>query len=152
MGSIDEVELVQATPDESSTIKKYVEAYVSFDHLMCSPEVLSAVEELLRNPAWGVYFLIRANAVNVGYVALTYGFDAEACGRIGVITDFYLDETARGRGVGRLAMEALLNFSRTAGLNQIDLVVIEGNNRAEHLYNSLGFTRTRGRFWMSLGL
>lgn len=152
MGSIAEVELVQATPDESSTIKKYVEAYFSFDHLMFSPEVLSAVEELLRNPAWGIYFFVQVNTVNVGYVALTYGFDAEAGGRIGVITDFYLDETARGRGVGRLAMEALLRFASKVGLHQIDLVVIEGNERAEHLYSSLGFNRTKGRFWMSLGL
>lgn len=144
-----DVELIQATPNDLEALILLVQAYFEFDNLTFSPAVRQAVAELLSSPELGYYFLIRLAGETVGYAALTYGFDAEAGGRIGIITDLYLTESARGRGAGRAALRHLLTFGAKNGLREIDLVVIDGNKRAETLYRSEGFVRTSGRFWMS---
>ena len=69
-----------------------------------------------------------------------------------MLTDFYLDESARGKGIGKGALTAVLVFARSQGLKQVDLFVIDGNERAERLYGAGGFDRVSGRFAMSKSL
>jgi ribosomal protein S18 acetylase RimI-like enzyme len=49
----------------------------------------------------------------------------------------------RGRGLGRLAMEAALAEARARGLRRVDLEVIEQNTWAARIYEALGFRDTR---------
>ncbi len=146
------VRLVEAKPSNLPVLLVFVEAYFNYDNLRFSPEVSSAVAQLLESPELGAYFLVLVDDEAQGYVGLTYGFDAEAGGRIGVITDFYLRESARGKGVGRSALRQVIGFAKDKGLRQVDLFVIEGNQRAESLYRSEGFDRIKGRFVMSRSL
>ena len=44
-----------------------------------------------------------------------------------------------GFGLGRLMLNCLLNEIETAGYEQAELTVVEGNDRAYRLYQSLGF-------------
>ena len=48
-------------------------------------------------------------------------------------------ESARGRGLGRTLMNALLSEARTRGAEQVFLEVRADNPAAQHLYDSLGF-------------
>lgn len=65
---------------------------------------------------------------------------------------------ARGKGVGRLLLEAILAWGRDAGATLADLWVTEGNEVAEELYRSAGFEpagererlRDTGRFVIRL--
>ena len=52
---------------------------------------------------------------------------------------------ARGRGLGRRVMEAVLESARRLGLHHVDLEVLVQNERAALLYEQLGF-RDRRRF------
>ena len=45
-----------------------------------------------------------------------------------------------GFGLGRLMLEVLLQKMKEQGFEQAELTVISGNDRAYHLYESLGFT------------
>ena len=58
----------------------------------------------------------------------------------GWIEDVVVDETARGRGIGRELMRRLIILSREKGLSE--LMLFTGNTRkpAIALYESLGFT------------
>jgi ribosomal protein S18 acetylase RimI-like enzyme len=49
-----------------------------------------------------------------------------------------------GLGLGRLMLNVLLEEIRSHGFEQVELIVIGGNDRAKHLYESLGF-REYGR-------
>jgi len=53
--------------------------------------------------------------------------------------DIEIDETFRGQGLGRRAMELLEQEAHIAGLPGIDLNVWGGNEVARSLYRSLGF-------------
>ncbi|WP_026652139.1 GNAT family N-acetyltransferase [Butyrivibrio proteoclasticus] len=45
-----------------------------------------------------------------------------------------------GLGLGRLMLTELLDGAKKCGYEQIELTVVGGNDRAYHLYESLGFT------------
>ena len=50
-----------------------------------------------------------------------------------------LFERYTGAGLGRLMMKRLLEKAKEEGFEQAELTVVEGNDRALHLYESLGF-------------
>ena len=47
-----------------------------------------------------------------------------------------------GFGLGRLMMERMLEIVKELGFEQAELIVIGGNEKAYHLYESLGFKET----------
>ena len=58
----------------------------------------------------------------------------------GRVWGMYVAPSARGKGVGRALLEALLATARTLeGLEQIELSVAQGQTAAKALYRSLGF-------------
>jgi ribosomal protein S18 acetylase RimI-like enzyme len=56
-----------------------------------------------------------------------------------VVYEVAVDEHARGRGLGRLAMEFAADEARRRGIEQVGLNVFGGNTVARGLYRSLGF-------------
>lgn len=44
-----------------------------------------------------------------------------------------------GHGLGKLTLKRLLKLIKDSGYEQAELTVLEGNERAKHLYESLGF-------------
>jgi len=51
--------------------------------------------------------------------------------------------TARGRGYGRAAMEAVIEAARGRGVKDVDLEVLEQNEPASRIYEALGFRDRR---------
>jgi ribosomal protein S18 acetylase RimI-like enzyme len=84
----------------------------------------------------------------IGYGVVTVGFSVEHGGRDGFLDDFYLVPEARGRGLGRRALEFLVEEARKLGIRILHLEVEAGNDRAEGLYRRAGF-RESGRRLMS---
>ncbi|HXV24547.1 MAG TPA: GNAT family N-acetyltransferase [Alphaproteobacteria bacterium] len=84
----------------------------------------------------------------VGYGVVTVGFSVEHGGRDGFLDDFYLAPKARGRGLGRRALEFLVEEARKLGIRVLHLEVETGNERALGLYRRSGF-REDGRRLMS---
>lgn len=61
-------------------------------------------------------------------------------GRPGVyVQDMYVAPQARGRGLGRDLMEAVMRRSRERGGSYVKLAVYDGNEQAIGFYRSLGF-------------
>ena len=55
------------------------------------------------------------------------------------ITNIAVEESRRGRGIGRKLTEALLQYAANLGVCYATLEVRRGNQRAQKLYQSLGF-------------
>ena len=54
------------------------------------------------------------------------------------IDDICVDETARGKHIGKALYEFVRDYARSAGCHNITLNVWEGNDAASHFYTSMG--------------
>ncbi|HEU0301564.1 MAG TPA: GNAT family N-acetyltransferase [Longimicrobium sp.] len=63
-------------------------------------------------------------------------------GPAGVLHDVIVDPAARGRGAGRLLLNAALAFLRSRGAPRVVLSTAERNEPAQRLFASAGFRRT----------
>jgi putative acetyltransferase len=82
----------------------------------------------------GGLWLARAGEVGVGCVALRPLEDTMA-----EVKRMYVDPAARGNGVGRALMEALIAGARERGYETLRLGTLEEMTAAQGLYRSLGF-------------
>ncbi|MGQ9586859.1 MAG: GNAT family N-acetyltransferase [Thermoplasmata archaeon] len=73
----------------------------------------------------------------VGYVNPVVDDDEGWIGGIGVRPEY------RGKGIGRSLMQVAEEECRKRGVREMSLEVIEGNERAQKLYESLGYVGTR---------
>lgn len=83
-----------------------------------------------------------ATPVLCGYAGIAVGIDADVM-TMGVLPDF------RGRGLGRVLMDALIDVARRWGSERVFLEVRESNAAAISLYENSGFAvvgRTKGYF------
>ncbi|MGH6933051.1 MAG: GNAT family N-acetyltransferase [Dongiaceae bacterium] len=93
-------------------------------------------------------WLIEADGRAIGYGVVTLGFSVEHGGRDGFLDDLYLAPEARGRGLGRQALEFLEGEALQLGIGVLHLEVGRDNARAQALYEASGF-RENGRRLMS---
>jgi len=80
----------------------------------------------------------------VGYVyAALEGYDYMALrGPAGVLHDVVVDPEHRGRGMGRLLLEAALEFFRSRGAARVVLSTAMRNEAAQRLFARMGFRPT----------
>jgi ribosomal protein S18 acetylase RimI-like enzyme len=80
----------------------------------------------------------------IGYAyAAVEGYDYMALrGPAGVLHDLIVDPEHRGRGIGRLLLDATLEFFRSRGVPRVVLLTAERNEAAQRLFASRGFRRT----------
>lgn len=80
----------------------------------------------------------------IGYAyAAVEGYDYITLrGPAGVLHDVIVDRDYRGRGIGRLLLDAALAFFKSRGVPRVVLLTAEGNEAAQGLFVSRGFRRT----------
>lgn len=84
----------------------------------------------------------KATVVGYAYAAVE-GYDYMALrGPAGVLHDVIVDPEYRGRGVGRLLLDAALAFLRSRGVPRVVLSTAARNEAAQRLFASVGFRRT----------
>lgn len=59
------------------------------------------------------------------------------------IEDVVVDETSRGRGIGRALLQAVLTWAKDAGATRAQLLVDTDNSLAEGFYERLGWRKTQ---------
>ncbi len=91
-----------------------------------------------------VVLVADENGDVIGYAyAAVEGYDYMSLrGPAGVVHDILVDPESRGRGVGRLLLDAALTFLKARGAPRVVLTTAEGNETAERLFTRAGFRRT----------
>ena len=95
--------------------------------------------EFLENPHLGKSWLIYSEEEIVGYVILTFVFSFEYKGTIAFLDELYISEKARGKGIGKLALDFIHNEAKLHSLKIIYLEVEGHNEIAQKLYLSKDF-------------
>ncbi len=102
--------------------------------------------EMTDNPV-AFYLVAEEDGVFQGFAGAHFIFEE------GHITNVAVHKSARGRGLGRLLMEHLMQLASNLGVQYITLEVRASNAPAISLYKSLGFFKvsTRPRYYEDNG-
>lgn len=111
------------------------------------PQVVKIEEESFTSEIWTAdmlaeeavnplsrFFVLSENGRAVGF-GIVRIIETEA-----EILDIAVSAAERGRGFGRLLLQALLKEARSAGATDVYLEVSEVNSVAKNLYSAFGFT------------
>ena len=102
-------------PIESETSKKLFQTFIEDNNL-------------------GQCWLIFHNGITVGYVILTYVFSFEYQGKIAFLDELYLNENARGKGIGKIALKFVHDRALQNDLKVVYLEIESHNEVAKKLY------------------
>ncbi len=131
-----------ANPDDAAKLLPMVAAFHAEEGLeTTSPAREVALAPLLEGSPHGAVWLIGPRAAPVGYIAITFGWSLAYGGLDGMIDEFYIRDTVRGRGVGTEVLIALIKELEAGGVTALHLEVADDNARAGALYQRLGFKR-----------
>jgi ribosomal protein S18 acetylase RimI-like enzyme len=75
----------------------------------------------------------------LGFIQLYPSFCSIAAARVWVLYDLFVETAARGMGVSRLLMEKARLHAQQTGAVRLDLSTAHDNQRAQALYESLGY-------------
>ena len=139
----------RAEPHEAEAVARLI---VEFrDHLgvdwPSANAFLAGVERLIEDPR--VAFLLAspnedAAPAGVAQVRFRYGlwWAADDC----LLEDLYVRADARGQGVGRALVQAVVDLARERGCRRVELDVNEANAPALKVYESFGFSAQDDRY------
>jgi GNAT superfamily N-acetyltransferase len=139
-----EIEVAPVTPAQYEELQPLIIAYQRF----------YGVEEIdeERNRAFFRRFLApsedgmllgaRAGGPLLGYACLYWHFSSLQATETVLMNDLYVEEGARGRGVGRALIEATADVARERGASHVEWATEPDNQTAQRLYDSTGAERT----------
>jgi ribosomal protein S18 acetylase RimI-like enzyme len=113
--------------------------YAEDDYPFAEGTARLVLETFLSDESLGrLWVLVDADAV-VGYLALTFGYSFEHRGRDAFIDELYVTPERRGRGLGRLLLDAAIDACAQLGVQTLHLEVERRKTKTIALYKSLGF-------------
>lgn len=127
---------------EADALLVLLRAYWQYDGIAYDDaRVRRGLSTLLADASLGRAYFVEDDALGaVGYCIVTYGFDLEFGGRHAWITDLYVRESHRGRGIGKQIFAFVDDVLRREHIDRIELVVEHDNTEARAFYEKLGFT------------
>jgi ribosomal protein S18 acetylase RimI-like enzyme len=138
-----------AQPHETEAVARLIAAFR--DHLRLSgpsdDEVAAGVERLLADPE--TEFLLASDGNGgpaAGVAQLRFRYGIWRGGGDCLLEDLYVEESARGAGLGHALVEATLERARARGCRRVELDVNESNEAAQRLYGSFGFSATSNTY------
>lgn len=132
----------RAQPHEVDDVARLLIAFR--DWLEASSPAADAVSDsvslLIVDPA--TEFLLAAAPATAGVCQLRFRHSVWTSSDDCWLEDLFVEDGARGRGVGRALVEAAFERARERGAGRIELDTNESNTTAVALYESLGFSAT----------
>jgi GNAT superfamily N-acetyltransferase len=134
-----------ALPRDAEAVARLMAAFR--DHIglrdPSDAELRTGVERLLGDPDTEFLLAARADdATAAGVAQLRFRYGIWRAGGDCLLEDLFVDDAARGAGLGRALVEATLARARARGCRRVELDVNEANETAQRLYGSFGFSAT----------
>ncbi|WP_396177548.1 GNAT family N-acetyltransferase [Flavobacterium sp.] len=122
------------------TVVVMMQEFYAIDHYPFNSEVAKKLfHTFISDKNLGNCWIIKCNGAFVGYVILTYIFSFEYQGKIAFLDELYVNENARGKGIGQEAIAFVQNQALLKDLKLIYLEIESHNIVAKKLYLSRDF-------------
>lgn len=123
------------TSSDSSLVIKMMEDFYSIDNYPFDSEnTRKLFHQFLQDEKLGKGWLIYFENEVVGYIILTFIFSFEYQGKIAFLDELYIKKTARGKGIGKQALQFIQQQAPKLSLKVIYLEVEPHNETAQKLY------------------
>ncbi len=96
-------------------------------------------ELFINKPDLGRAWLIYEDDEIVGYVMIVFMFSFEYGGSIAFLDELYLNENARGKGLGKKSVAFVQDQAHKINLKLLYLEIEQHNSTAQKLYLAAGF-------------
>lgn len=131
----NDIRFKSLTHSDISTIILLMQNFYAIDNYPIDTEKSKLLfKTFIENETLGKSWLIYHNNEVVGYVILTFIFSFEYGGTIAFLDELYLSEKARGKGIGKAALQFIQTEALKLKLKIIYLEVEEHNENAQKLY------------------
>ena len=118
-----------------STITQMMQDFYAIDNYPMDVEVAKNLfHEFISNENLGKSWLIYSENEIVGYIILTFIFSFEYGGKIAFVDELFIKETARGKGIGKEAIQFIQKEVPKLSLKLLYLEVEPHNENAQKLY------------------
>src|SRR5690349_4970490 len=132
--------LRRAGAADAAALAPWMTAFNASEGITVDPAALArALDRLLAGDDLGRVWWLDDGGAAVGYAVVTFGFDLEHAGRDAYLTELYLDPAARGRGLGRAAVDAIVGAMPALEVGALHLMVRRDNPAAWAIYAGAGF-------------
>ena len=109
--------------------------FYAIDNYPMDVEVTKTLfQEFISNEHLGKSWLIYSENEIVGYIILTFIFSFEYGGKIAFVDELFIKETARGKGIGKEAIQFIQREVPKLSLKLLYLEVEPHNENAQKLY------------------
>ena len=116
-------------------ITQMMQDFYAIDNYPMDVEVTKTLfQEFISNEHLGKSWLIYSENEIVGYIILTYIFSFEYGGKIAFLDELFIKETARGKGIGKEAIQFIQREVPKLSLKLLYLEVEPHNENAQKLY------------------
>lgn len=146
-----EIEIAPVAVEEFEPLLPLIAAYQRFYEVESIDEERNRTffRRFLGPSEDGLLLGARRGGRLVGYACLYWHFSSlEACESV-LMNDLFVDESARGEGVGRALIEAAADVARERGVPFVEWSTAPDNHTAQRLYDSTGAERSE---WFSYEL
>ena len=118
-----------------SIITQMMQDFYAIDNYPMDVEVAKTLfQEFISNEHLGKSWLIYSENEIVGYIILTFIFSFEYGGKIAFLDELFIKETARGKGIGKEAIQFIQREAPKLSLKLLYLEVEPHNENAQKLY------------------
>ena len=135
--------MIEFNPLKKSDIELIVpmmQDFYAVDNYPIEPETTKKLfHTFIDDKNLGQCWLILHDKIIVGYVILTYIFSFEYQGKIAFLDELYLNAKARGKGIGKSALQYIHNHAIKKELKVVYLEIESHNEIAKNLYLSIDF-------------
>lgn len=116
-------------------ITQMMQDFYAIDNYPMDVEVAKKLfQEFISNEHLGKSWLIYTENEIVGYIILTFIFSFEYGGKIAFVDELFIKETARGKGIGKEAIQFIQREVPKLSLKLLYLEVEPHNENAQKLY------------------
>ena len=116
-------------------ITQMMQDFYAIDNYPMDVEVAKTLfQEFISNEHLGKSWLIYSENEIVGYIILTFIFSFEYGGKIAFVDELFIKETARGKGIGKEAIQFIQREVPKLSLKLLYLEVEPHNENAQKLY------------------
>lgn len=140
------VTIRRARPGDVPDIHRLITALAVYER---SPDAVKATEEWLEQTMFGedprvFVHLADRDGETVGVALWFLTYSTWTGSPTLYLEDLFVDESARGLGIGRMLFRALAKEARALGCGRIDWAVLDWNEKAMDFYRSLGAHHSTG--------